>query len=123
MKTLVLALLLWHSSVGFTDKPSSNPADYPVTVHIVFSRYVIVPNVPYPTGVEQLQVVIDGQQVELQGGNGTGVLALGDYKAQRMTRKVPPRYAPAYQDYTVYRFLLPDGNTRDFDVVGLGPKA
>ena len=119
MKKLALALLLVQTTFLCAAKPSSNPADYPLTVHVVFSRYDT-------HSVEQeLDTIIDGQQVllESEGTSGTGVLALGDYKAQLSKTIWIPKHPNGYDTFLVYRFLLPDGTIRDFNVVGLGPKA
>jgi hypothetical protein len=121
MKKFVLALFLVQSISLFAAKPSSNPADYPITVHIVYSRYI--PGTGGQVGYQQLDTIIHGQQVELAGENGLGVLALGDYKAQLSTTNFIPKHLNGYDTFVVYRFLLPDGTIRDFDVVGLGPKA
>ena len=123
MKKLAVALFLMQTTFLCAAKPSSNPADYPLTVHVVFSRYT--PGAGGGLGYQQLETIIDGQQVELQseGSSGMGVLTLGDYKAQHSTTSFIPRHPNGYDNFIVYRFLLPDGTIRDFDVVGLGPKA
>jgi hypothetical protein len=41
MKKLLLALLLLSSTLAFAAKPKANPADFTVTVQVVFSRYVL----------------------------------------------------------------------------------
>ena len=121
MKKLAIALLLVQTTFLCAAKPSSNPADYPITAHVVFSRYI--PGAGSVVGYQQLDTIINGQQVELDGENGLGVLALGDYKAQLSTTNWIPKHLNGYDTFVVYRFLLPDGTIRDFDVVGLGPKA
>ena len=124
MKKLALALFLVQTTfLCAATKPSSNPADYPLIVHVVFSRYT--PGVLGALGYQQLDTIIDGQQVELQseGNSGMGVLTLGDYKAQLSKTTWIPKHSNGYDIFLVYRFLLPDGTIRDFDVVGLGPKA
>ncbi|MBB5065120.1 hypothetical protein [Granulicella mallensis] len=123
MKKLVLALLLMQAPFIFAAKPSSNPADYPILVHVVVSRFIS--GRMGDVGYQELDAIIDGQQVELQseGGSGQGVLALGDYKAQLSNTNFIPKRLNGYDTFVVYRFLLPDGTIRDFDVVGLGPKA
>ena len=120
MKKIALALFLMQTTfLCAATKPSSNPADYPITVHVVFSRY------DFHNTCQQLDTIIDGQQIELQseGTSGMGVLALGDYKAQFSKTTWTQKHPNGYDNYVVYRFLLPDGTIRDFDVVGLGPKA
>ena len=119
MKKIALALFLMQTTfLCAATKPSSNPADYPITVHVVFSRY------DFHNTCQQLDTIIDGQQIELQseGTSGMGVLALGDYKAQFSRTTWTQKHPNGYDNYVVYRFLLPDGTIRDFDVVGLGPK-
>ena len=124
MKKLVLVLLLFPTTLLYAAKPQPNPADYTITVHVVFSRSTQ----PYGEGVKlcaptsELEAVINGQQVELQATN-TGVLALNDYKARVIPTRGVPKNANASDIYLTYEFLLPDGTTRDFYVVGLGPKA
>jgi hypothetical protein len=116
VKKLALALLL-QTPVVFAAKPTSNPTDYPITVHVVFSRY------DTRAITQQLDAIINGQQVVLQSETGAGVLALGDYKALLSQTRFIPKRLNGYDTFVVYRFLLPDGTIRDFDVVGLGPKA
>ena len=122
MKKLVLALLLLPTTLLYAAKPQPNPADYTITVHVVFSRFTefFASGIYYP--YQRLQTVISGQQVELQATN-TGVLALNDYKARVIPTRGVPKNANASDIYLTYEFLLPDGTTRDFYVVGLGPKA
>lgn len=116
-----LALLLLQPLVTFAAAKSANPADYPVVVHVVYSHFDVYDKPP----LQRLDVVIDGQQMELRcNGGGTGVLALADYHA--MLRKGKAMGAPSkingFDSHDSYRFLLPDGTIRDFDVVGLGPQ-
>jgi hypothetical protein len=113
MKKLFLILTLLPATLLFAEKPSSNPADFPITVHVVRSRQCSVGGYS-----QHLDAIIDGQQVELERG-GIGVLALGDYKAQVFTTKIRnPNPSDVFRNY---RLLLADGSTRDFMVVGLGP--
>jgi hypothetical protein len=122
MRKLVLALLLLlPTTFLYAAKPQPNPADYTITVHVVFSR-----SEPYGEGVnyqplQQLETVINGQQVELRTNN-PGVLALNDYKARIIPTK-GIKNANASDVYLTYELLLPDGTTREYMVAGLGPKA
>jgi hypothetical protein len=121
MKKLVLALLLVQTTFLCAAKPQPNPADYTITVHVVFSR-----SEPYGEGVayqpmQELETVINGQHVELRTTN-PGVLALNDYKARILPTPHTPKNANASDVYLSYEFLLPDGTTRMYDVTGLGPK-
>lgn len=111
MKTLAIAFLLFQTTfvLGAAGKP--NPADFPVKVHVVFSRYVY--------GEQKLEAIIDGERVELTGSS-LGVLALGDYSA-RITPKVHgPKNPNTYDVYKGYEFLMPDGNLRTYQVTAFG---
>jgi hypothetical protein len=130
MKRLALALLLLSPTLSFAARPKANPADYNVTIQIVFSRYIFrdLPSL----GSQQLETMIGGQQVELRSvGGAVGVLALGEYKAKLIATftndKNADGYIPknpnAFDQCAIYQFLLPDGSTRDYYVIGLGPKA
>jgi hypothetical protein len=123
MKKFALALLLMQAPFIFGEKPSSNPADYPITVHVVVSRFI--PGTKEEAYHQQLEVIIDGQRMELrsEGGSGLGVLALGDYKAQLSNTGFVPKHPNGYDTFVTYRFLLPQGVIRDFDVTGLWSKA
>jgi hypothetical protein len=122
MKIFVPALFLLPTTLLYAAKPQPNPAEYTITVHVVFSR-----SIPYGEGVnyaplQELETVINGQQVELRTAN-PGVLALADYKARIIPTTHIPKNASSSDVYVTYEFLLPDGATREFAVVGLGPKA
>jgi hypothetical protein len=130
MKKLAFALLLFLTTAtafAFGAKKSINPTDYTVTVHVVSSRYVFGDITG--SGHQELDTVIDGQQVELRNDwtGAVGVLALGDYKAKPITNyKEGHEYIPTkpngFDQCAVYQLLLPDGSTRDYLVIGLGPK-
>jgi len=128
MKKLLLALLLVVSNAAFAAKPKADPALPLVTVQVVFSRYVIVPG--RAANYQQLEAEIDGQQVELYCDWANGVLAPGAYKAQPITAAdgakgthfYIPKQPNGYDLFVIYRFQLPDGSTRDYYLVGLGPK-
>jgi hypothetical protein len=117
MKVLAIILLLLSPSALRAEKPKPNPADFTVTVHVVRSRI-------YPPGaysIQHLDTIIDGMSAELQtSAPYYGVLAPGDYKAQLATTSYIPKNPNGYDIFRVYRLLLPDGTTRDFNLVGLG---
>lgn len=120
MKKLVLAVLLMQAVAMVAEKPSTNAADYPIAVKVVASHYG--PGFGVVT-CQKLDAVINGQLVELQGESGSGVLALGTYPAQLSKTGFVPKHTNGYDTFVVYRFLLPDGNIRDYDVVGIGAAA
>jgi hypothetical protein len=99
-------------------KAAQDPGDYPVIVHVAFSRTVSVQSYPE----QQLQVVIDGQQVELSSYAIPGILAPGDYRGRLVVNLHGPKNPTAYDLFEEYLLLLPDGKTRKFQVTGLGPK-
>jgi hypothetical protein len=133
MKKLAFAPLLFLTTAtafAFGAKKSTNPADYPLTVHIVFSHYQTASD-PSLGGYQFLDAIVDGQQIELRGTN-LGVLSPGDYKAQRVTTYAElgdgagsfiPKHANASDNFIVYLFLMPDNSVREYYLVGLGPKA
>jgi hypothetical protein len=134
MKKLAFTLLLFlpaGTALAFGAKRSTNPADYPLTIHVVFSHYHIDDD-PQNGGYQLLDAVLDGQKIELRGGSHLGVLNLGDYKAQRVTtyaeladgvRSFIPKHASASDNFIVYLFLMPDNSVREYYLIGLGPKA
>ena len=121
MKKFAVVFFLLQPIALFAATNKATPADYPIIVHVAYSRYEGFANPTY----QLLDVVINGQQMELrsEGGSGTGVLALADYHAQLRKARYAPRNLNGYDSFDCYRFLLPDGTIRDFDVIGLGPKA
>lgn len=121
MRSLALLLLLstpvvLHAAAN-TD---TNPADYPITVHVVSSASHVaeVNGLVYVSQV--LEVVIDGQPMQLTGYS-QGVLALGDYKARLSSAVHGPHNPNTYDVYKGYDFLMPDGKVRTYTVTRLGP--
>jgi hypothetical protein len=129
MKKLAFAMLLLSSTLAFAATPKAVPMHPLVTVQVVFSRYIIAPG--RATNYQQLDAVVDGQQVELYSDEACGVLAPGDYKAQPIStyngakgiHDYIPRQPNGFDLFVIYRFQLPDGSTRDYKLIGLGPKA
>jgi len=123
MKKLLLALLLLPSTLAFAAKPTVNPADYTVAVHVVFSHYITTFS---SNAYQQLDTVIDGMQVELECDSAQGVLLPGDYKAKRVDPATSssaffPKHPNGFDIYRLYDLLMPDGTSREFYVIGLGP--
>jgi hypothetical protein len=117
MKKVMLALLLLAPSLACAEKSQPNPADYTIKVHIKSSRLVYIGSGTNTQAVEDLMVQIDGKTYELtNAASRNSVLRLGDYQAK--TIKVKGQTQRAYEDGTVYEFLLPDGSTRNFYVAG-----
>jgi hypothetical protein len=119
MKKLVLSLaLLLPCSVMMAAKPKPNPADYTVTVHVVFSR-----SGEWHSAERQvLEAVVDGQPMEMSG-DGTAVLLPGDYKARLIGMKAwDKRISNDYEVAPTYEFLFDDGTTRLYVVDGMGLK-
>jgi hypothetical protein len=90
-----------------------NPTEYAVNVHVSSSSVVLESHAV--NSQQQVSVVIDGKRYELRSEIATSaLLALGDYKA----KLVQDEHKTAYDSVQVYEFLLPDGKTRKFGVVG-----
>lgn len=117
-------LLLLSATLAYASKPPSNPADFPLVVHVTSSHssFVYSGNNQFASS-QVLETVIDGKLVELRAFRG-GVLALGDYPA----RISPDVHAPrkdtnAYEVYQGYDLRMPDGAVIPYGVSGLGPAA
>ena len=113
MKRIALLFLLLQTTLLLAASGVPNPADFPVKVHVVFSRYVT------STAYQQIEAVIDGQRVELTGLS-RGVLALGDYPARISAKVHGPKNPNSYDVYKGYDFLMPDGNVRTYQVTAFG---
>ena len=114
---VVLATLVASNSI-FGQKPAQNPADFPISVHVTFSRSITGSSVTNPTH-QQLEAIINGQEVELSGG-GLGVLAVADYPARTAKQSYVPRKHFSYDLFNAYELLMPDGQVRKYEVIGLG---
>ena len=121
MRSLALVLLLsTPAALHAAANKDTNPADYPITVHVLSSASQVaeVNGAAYVSQV--LEVVIDGQPMQLTGYSN-GVLALGDYKARIASSIHGPRKPNTYDVYKGYDFLMPDGKVRTYTVTRLGP--
>jgi hypothetical protein len=116
MKKMALMFLLLQTTLLLAASAAPNPADFPVKVHVVFSRYVT------STAYQQIEAVIDGQRVELTGLS-LGVLALGDYSARISTKVHGPKNPNTYDIYKGYDFLMADGKIRTYQVTAMGQSA
>ena len=119
MKKAILAILLLTSALAGAEKPKPNPADYTIAVHVQSSRMVVAfSDVTVGISVcrvqQQLNVTIDGKKFELQSGTASDLLRVGDYKAKISKDETQH----AYEYMRIYEFLFPDGQTRQFTVMG-----
>jgi len=109
MKRSLLAVVVCLMGVAsaFAEKPKANPAEYTVTVHVVFSR------------ARSIDTVVDDQPMTMTTDT-ISLLVPGDYKARLIGKKsAASGYEPGP---IVYEFLFPDGKIRDYTVIGLGLK-
>jgi len=113
MKKTLLIFVLLQTSLLLAAGGSPNPADFPVKVHVVFSRFVT------SAGYQQVEAVIDGERVELVAIS-QGYLALGDYPARISTKIRGPKNPNSYDVYKGYDFLMSDGKIRTYQVTAVG---
>jgi hypothetical protein len=122
MKNVLIALLLFAPAFALAEKPTSNPADYAVVVHVQASH--IASNCSDVTGgssvcfwEHHLNVTIDAKKYELtsiRALKAVFALHVGDYKAKVLKEDTSKDYE--YQ--RSYELLYPDGQTEDFQVMG-----
>lgn len=105
MKKIALAVLLLTLSAWANSNP--NPADYPLTVHVISCHF-------YPSGGLVLETTINGTKYTLWD-NWTQLLRPGDYKA----KLVKDKHENLYQFSAEYELLYPDGKTEHFHVYGI----
>jgi hypothetical protein len=124
MKAFALAVLfcLFPTVCLSADKKAPNPADYPITVHVVASHSRSQYALGNESIYQELKAVIDGVPVELEG-NDRGVLALGDYRAKLVPAPGAAKDAPPYIVFRAYELLYPDGKTKLFYLSGFEPAA
>jgi len=110
MKRIALFVVLLGSSWAWAGA-EPNPADYTIQVHVSSARV-------NGGGFIRLKVTLDGKKCELQGLDAErSLLAPGDYKAKSLPLKVKDVHT--YDVYGTYEFLLPDGKTRRYELVGI----
>ncbi len=129
MKTVLIAILMLTPALSWAAKPTPNPADYPITVHVQSSQLTYSclgysGSCSAGQQVQHLTVMVDGKKYELESGFENYVLRVGDYKARIY---VAPNKRPGFEkndtpsayEYTKsYEFLFPDGKMRQYFVVG-----
>ena len=102
MKYVVLLSLLMMTP---RCSAARNEKDYPITIQVISSANF--------NGVQDLDVVIDGQNLELRGPLGKyGALECGDYQAKLVKDQHKLR-----EWKQAYELLLPDNKTRRFSAV------
>jgi hypothetical protein len=120
VKKALFAILLFVPVMALAEKQPANPADYTIAVHVQSSRLVdfcsdVTNGVSVCYWEQVLSVVIDGNKYELQSARtAMNVLRLGDYKA----KIAKDENKHAYEYGRTYEFLFPDGQTRQYFVVG-----
>jgi hypothetical protein len=119
MKRILYVIFLIIPAMAWAEKPKANPADYTISVHVQSSRIVdFCSDVTQGSNVcsweQNLTAIIDGKKYELQSGTRVKLLRLGDYKA-KITKDDSQN---AYEYMRTYEFLFPDGQTRQYVVVG-----
>jgi len=119
MKNVLFAVLLLIPALVFAEKTRPNPADYTVAVHVQSSRLVlfcgdVTGGSSVCTWEQHLSVIIDGKKFEIQPEAAKNLLRVGDYKAKIVKEDTPN----AYEYQRVYELLFPDGQTRQYSVVG-----
>jgi hypothetical protein len=119
MKNVFLAILLLIPTLVCAEKTKPNPSAYTVAVHVQSSRLVLsCGDVTGGSSVcsweQHLNVIIDGKKFEIQPGTAKNLLRVGDYKAKIVKDDTPN----AYEYQRVYELLFPDGQTRQYSVVG-----
>jgi len=115
MKKSLFAILLFMPTLAFAkDKPSTNPADYPLTLHVQSSRLVDL-CAPGCIWVQHVFIVMDGKKYELTDTTPRhDLLRVGDYKA----RISKDEKGHDYEYDREYDFLLPGGEVRKYVVIG-----
>jgi hypothetical protein len=130
MKKVIFAMMFLLPALSWAgkEKPKPNPADYTMAVHVLSSNLVNICQDSWgmlnPGGMgkathcataQHLNALINGKKFELDSVDIQGsALRIGDYKA-RGDDTMPP---DAYEYHIMFEFLLPDGTTRTYRVVG-----
>ena|SRR5579875_4022392 len=120
MKYLPVFILLFGFGVLAGDTARAQPpapSDFPLTVHVVSAKLVVIPDGTLPSAEEYLHVLIGGKKYILATNYRTkdGVILPGDYKARLVKNKQPRSYSLTQ----MYEFLFPDGKTMKFEMEGI----
>lgn len=117
MILLVGLMLVAGVSDGADKKAPPNPANYPLTVHVLCSFLSLPLSATNQiAGGRRIAVTLNGKSLEMSTNWDNSVLALGDYKA-RLVKDSSPN---AYEIEQTYEFLLPNGGLHTFTLTGFG---
>jgi len=113
MRRSIALLILLSPFLCAHAKSKPNPADYAITVHVTGSH--LIDRGGYTC--ESIDTIVDGQRYLMRNINcqQTYVFQLGDYPA----RIVKEDKIHTYELMRIYEFLLPDGQTRQFQISGI----
>lgn len=113
--TKIALFLLVVSTIGWAQSNSSDE-QYPITVHVSSSQWMVVPTGLGPQGVQKLTVTINGKKYELEAEarGRIALLALGDYNA----KLIEDVHKHTYESSQTYEFHFSDNTTRKFFVIG-----
>ena len=107
-----LVLLLTATCWGQADA-----TQYPITVHVSSSHWVVEQTSIGLRGYQKLNVMIDGKKLECKAEVPSGrptLLGLGEYRA----KLVEDVHRHSYESIQAYEFRLADNVTRRFTVTG-----
>lgn len=123
MKKILLAVLLLSSFCFAASKP--NPADYPITVHIIGSSLSANGAAGLSIGgagcTQVLDVMVKKKHLQLSGGcdetteGSWSLLQPGDYKARLTTDE----HSPSFRLAQTYEFLFPDNSKRKYNAIAI----
>jgi hypothetical protein len=117
MKKSLFVILLLVPVPGLArdkEKPSTNPADYSLTLHVESSRLYDL-CAPTCVWVQHLFIPMDGKKYELTDTVPRhDLLRLGNYKA----RISKDEQGSSYEYDREYEILLPGGDVRRYIVIG-----
>ncbi|MGA2352244.1 MAG: hypothetical protein ABSF70_17545 [Terracidiphilus sp.] len=129
MKKVIVAMMILLPALSWAgkEKPKPNPADYTVAVHVQSSNLISIcqdswgwgnpggaGNAAHCVLMQHLNALVNGKKYELIGSEGQeSALRIGDYKA-----KGDDMPYNGYEYHITFEFLLPDGTTRIYRVIG-----
>ena len=95
----------------------ADATQYPITVHVSSSHWVVEQTSIGPQGYQKLNVIIDGKKLECKAQIRSGrptLLGLGEYRA----KLVEDVHKHSYESMQTYEFRLAENLTRRFTVTG-----